>query len=103
MDAVELPVLTLTVPGPVEETVVYEDDFEDPDGGRLREDASEQYRFAYEGGEYVIGTLDPEYGRAPRSRLPESERRDVVMRAEARLVGGRGRWALHQLHMSLAQ
>jgi hypothetical protein len=74
---------------PVEGTVVYEDDFEDPGVGRLLQEsyAPKEVRFAYEGGEFVIEKFVPEHPSSPHVYLPESELQDVVVRVEARLVG----------------
>lgn len=79
---------------PVPGTVLFCDDFEDPNQGRLpRPPVADPSPFdlTYEGGEYVIRKLDPSWDRIPNALLPERYA-DASISFAVRLVGdARGR------------
>jgi hypothetical protein len=68
--------------------VLLADNFDDPARGVLpRSSASPAlYRFAYEGGEYVIQKLDPNWDRLPTASLP-GEYGDASIAVDVRIIG----------------
>lgn len=64
------------------------DDFEDPARGKLpgASDEPSRYRRGYDGGEYVIRKLDPQWNGVPLAPLPGSYENAALI-VEVRLVG----------------
>ena len=74
--------------------VLLQDDFKDPDKGRLprESDQPSRYRRGYDGGEYVIRKLDPQWSGLLAAELPGSYD-NATIAVEVRLVGeSRGRF-----------